>query len=46
MSHFQEMAHGHFAVRRLERKYGKELVQANYEAIVRESRAHQAPLGQ
>jgi hypothetical protein len=38
MSHFQEMARGHFVVRRLERKYGKELVQACYENIVRESR--------
>lgn len=37
MSHFQEMAHGHFAVRRLERKYGEDLVQANYEAICRKS---------
>jgi hypothetical protein len=36
MNHYQEMAHGHFAVRRLERKYGKELVQANYEAICSE----------
>jgi hypothetical protein len=33
MSHFQEMARGHFVVRRLERKYGQELVQANYEQI-------------
>jgi hypothetical protein len=39
MSHFQEMAHGHFVVRRLERKYGEELVQANYEAICREWRS-------
>ncbi len=37
MQHFQEMAHGHFAVRRLERKYGKELVRANYETIRRTS---------
>lgn len=36
MNHYQEMAHGHFSVRRLERKYGKDLVQANYEAICRE----------
>ncbi|MGD8618512.1 MAG: EcsC family protein [Gammaproteobacteria bacterium] len=39
MNHFQEMAHGHFSVRRLERKYGKELVQASYEAICREQDA-------
>ena len=45
MSHFQEMAHGHFAVRRLERKYGRELVQANYEALVRESQSQKASDG-
>jgi hypothetical protein len=33
MDHFQEMARGHFVVRRLERKYGKELVQASYEQV-------------
>lgn len=33
MNHFQEMARGHFVVRRLERKYGPELVKANYESI-------------
>ena len=33
MQHFQEMARGHFVVRRLERKYGKEAVQAAYEEI-------------
>ena len=31
MSHHQEMARGHFVVRRLERKYGAPLVHANYE---------------
>jgi hypothetical protein len=35
LNHFQEMARGHFVVRRLERKYGKELVQANYEQFVK-----------
>jgi hypothetical protein len=39
MSHFQEMARGHFVVRRLERKYGQDLVQANYEHFCREGRA-------
>lgn len=34
MEHFQEMAHGHFVVRRLERKYGRELVKANYDKFV------------
>mgnify|MGYP001824665958 CR=1 FL=1 len=30
ISHFQDMARGHFAIRRLERKYGAETVQAAY----------------
>jgi hypothetical protein len=33
MSHYQEMARGHFVVRALERRYGRDLVQANYEAL-------------
>lgn len=33
MSHFQEMARGHFVVRALERRYGSHLVQANYESL-------------
>ena len=33
MSHFQEMARGHFVVRALERRYGPDLVQANYEIL-------------
>ncbi len=35
MNHFQEMARGHFVVRRLERKYGPSLVKANYEELCR-----------
>jgi hypothetical protein len=31
--HFQAMAKGHFAVRRLERKYGKDMVEATYRAL-------------
>lgn len=31
MNHFQQMARGHFIVRRLERAYGAELVKAEYE---------------
>jgi hypothetical protein len=31
--HFQQVAHGHFAVRRLERRYGEEAVKAAYQAI-------------
>lgn len=33
IDHFQQMAHGHFTVRRLERKYGAAAVQAAYQAI-------------
>ncbi len=33
MQHFQDMAHSHFTVRRLERKYGPEVIQATYEKI-------------
>jgi hypothetical protein len=31
--HFQELARGHFAVRRLERHYGPEAVRNAYEAL-------------
>lgn len=33
IDHFQDMARGHFVVRRLERKYGEEVVQAVYLAL-------------
>lgn len=33
IDHFQHVAHGHFAVRRLERRYGEAAVKAAYEAI-------------
>lgn len=33
MQHFQQIAHAHFAIRSLERKYGKALVQAEYEKL-------------
>ncbi|MBV9863278.1 MAG: EcsC family protein [Alphaproteobacteria bacterium] len=33
IQHFQELARGHFAVRRLERLYGPELVRAEYENL-------------
>ena len=36
MSHYQEMARGHFVVRRLERKYGAALVQAEYERLCKD----------
>ncbi|MFV0282105.1 MAG: EcsC family protein [Rhodoblastus sp.] len=35
--HFQGLAHGHFTVRRLERRYGEEIVRAEYEKIAIES---------
>ena len=39
MDHFQDMAHGHFTVRRLERKYGADAVRAAYDQRLREMRA-------
>lgn len=33
INHFQEMAHGHFIVRRLERKYGQEPIRIEYNNI-------------
>jgi hypothetical protein len=33
MDHFQSLAHGHFAIRRLERAYGAERVRIAYEAL-------------
>ncbi len=33
MTHFQNMARGHFKVRKLERRYGKELVRTAYEGL-------------
>jgi len=33
MNYFQELARGHFAVRRLERLYGADMVQGEYERL-------------
>ncbi len=33
INHFQDMARGHFIIRRLEREYGAEFIQSNYESI-------------
>jgi hypothetical protein len=33
MGHFQDMARGHFIVRRLEARHGTEVVRAAYESI-------------
>jgi len=30
MGHFQQIAEGHFTIRRLERRYGRELVESLY----------------
>jgi hypothetical protein len=46
MYHFQDMAQGHFVVRRLERKYGRDRVQAEYGkclARMRADRGAEAP---
>jgi hypothetical protein len=39
IEHFQDGAHGHFTVRRLERIYGKDLVKAEYERLVSQGRS-------
>jgi hypothetical protein len=39
MPHFQEMARGHFAVERLEKRYGPEAVRAAYERTPSDARA-------
>ena len=36
IEHFQEIARGHFTVRRLERIYGKEPIRAEYDLIAAE----------
>ena len=36
IAHFQEVARGHFTVRRLERQYGKTIVRTEYERIAHE----------
>lgn len=33
IDHFQDMARGHFIVRRLERRYGNEIVEATYKSV-------------
>ncbi|MCJ7786409.1 MAG: EcsC family protein [Desulfobacterales bacterium] len=36
ISHFQSAARGHFIVRRLERKYGEEILRREYEKVLGE----------
>jgi hypothetical protein len=43
IDHFQDVARGHFAIRRLERAYGKEAVRAQYERIRDETKAARTP---
>jgi hypothetical protein len=38
MDHFQDMAHGHFTVRRLERQYGADNVRTEYDRLLEEMR--------
>lgn len=42
MHHFQSMARAHFAVRRLERKYGEEFIRVQYEAFGKEDQARRS----
>jgi len=37
IEHFQDMARGHFIVRRLERAYGEEDVRREYERLAQDS---------
>ena len=39
IDHFQDVARGHFAIRRMERTYGKEIVHAEYERVRAELKA-------
>jgi hypothetical protein len=44
VQHYQDMARGHFTVRRLERRYGPETVRRVYERIDRESNVRRHPV--
>jgi hypothetical protein len=37
IDHFQDMAKGHFTIRRLEKIYGKEIIKAAYEELIHET---------
>jgi hypothetical protein len=45
IDHFQDVARGHFAIRRLERAHGKEVVRAQYERLRAELPASRKPTG-
>ena len=36
ISHFQDMARGHFSIRRLERRYGADAIQDTYQRLKRD----------
>jgi hypothetical protein len=36
IEHFQDVARGHFTVRRLERLYGKDMIRAEYDQIAQQ----------
>lgn len=40
INHFQDMARGHFTIRRLERKYGADVVEQEYQAIAARTRGN------
>jgi hypothetical protein len=42
IDHYQSVAHGHFTIRRLEKKYGEEAVKELYEELTRELAARSA----
>ena len=44
IEHFQEIAQGHFTVRRLERVYGKDIVRAEYERLAQATEVQLSPL--
>ncbi len=39
INHFQDMAKGHFTIRRLEKIYGKELIRSEYEKMAANKRS-------
>jgi hypothetical protein len=39
INHFQDMARGHFTVRRLERKYGADVIRSEYERLAQDDEA-------
>jgi hypothetical protein len=45
IDHFQDVARGHFAIRRLERAYGREAVRAQYERLRAELPGSRLPTG-